>query len=121
MVKRVLSIAILFVAAAADDGVSLRENCLACHERQKIPSELIYRRYLATYSLKSKMQQAIVNYLNDPKQQNSIMPLQFFLKFPMKERSTFSTEELRRDTDAFLDHFDIKKKLRHQKDTKVHL
>ncbi len=40
------------------------------------------------------------------------MPKQFFLKFPQKEALDLNETVLEKSIDAYLDYFDIKKKLR---------
>lgn len=97
----------------SEDGQfdQLNRDCLSCHVSQKIPSELIYRRYLASYSVSEKMKQAMFVYLQNPRKENSIMPSQFFLKFPMKEKVQMDNERIQTDIEAFLKYFDIKKKL----------
>lgn len=106
---------IFYVGVYAGDTFSqheqLQSKCLGCHIQEQIPSELIYRRYLMTYSTQEEMQNAIFNYLKDPKKENSIMPPPFFFKFPMKEALKLDDETLEKNIDAFLDTFDVKKKL----------
>lgn len=89
----------------------LQSKCLGCHMQEQIPSELIYRRYLMTYSTQEEMQNAIFNYLKDPQKENSIMPPPFFFKFPMKEALDLDDVTLRENIRAFLDHYDVKKRL----------
>lgn len=95
---------------------SLKNSCLNCHIKQKIPSELIYRRYLMRYSTDKKMQKSILDYLQKPNQTTSIMPKQFFLKFPMKESLKDSFEgnnsALKRGIKEYLNYFNIRNKLR---------
>ncbi|WP_309499322.1 hypothetical protein [Sulfurovum sp.] len=89
----------------------LQEACLKCHIQEQIPDELIYKRYLMKYSTTKSMEKAIENYLKNPKKENSIMPPPFFLKFPMKEALVLDDENLEKNIRAFLDMFDVKKKL----------
>ena len=91
---------------------SLKKACLACHKAQQIPNNLIYRRYLLKYSTESDMQKEIFNYLKNPQKATSIMPSQFFLKFPMKDATILKDKQLNIEIKAFLKMFDIKKKLR---------
>ena len=91
---------------------SLEKNCLDCHNRQQIPNNLIYKRYLLKYSTEKNMQKKIFNYLKNPQITTSIMPSQFFLKFPMKDASSLEREQLNMDIKAFLKMFNLKKKLR---------
>jgi len=87
-------------------------KCMVCHVKQQIPSELIYRRYLMKYSTKEAMATAMMKYLRKPKKGSSIMPSQFFLKFPMKPNLGLDDEVLEKNIEAYLDWFDVKKKLR---------
>lgn len=89
----------------------LTQNCLKCHQTQKIPSEMIYRRYLMKYSNKEPMYKAIKSYLKSPKKTNSIMPPQFFLKFPMRKKVALNDKVLEESIFLFLEYFDVKHKL----------
>jgi len=90
---------------------ALEQDCLSCHKAQQIPSNLIYRRYLMKYSTDARMQKVMFRYLKNPNKASSIMPPQFFLKFPMKESLSLNDETLRRDIQSYLEQFDVKKKL----------
>jgi len=90
---------------------TLKQDCLSCHKAQQIPSNLIYKRYLMKYSTDARMQEVMFRYLKNPNKENSIMPPQFFLKFPMKESLPLNDETLKRDIKSYLEQFDVKKKL----------
>lgn len=113
MGKIILLLSLLFVEIYAEDTdvIILENSCLSCHVKQQIPSELIYRRYLMRYSTNEAMTKAMVSYLKKPKKENSIMPPQFFLKFPMKPSLEFDEKKLRKNISTFLDVFDVKNKL----------
>jgi hypothetical protein len=87
---------------------SLDDNCLNCHNHQKIPSQLIYKKYLIEYSSKKIIKRRMMKYLLNPRLDISIMPQQFFLKFPMKDRLDITKEELEMDVDKFIDKFGLK-------------
>ena len=89
----------------------LQQNCLKCHTGQKIPSELIYRRYLMKFSTKERMKESLFSYLKNPKKENSIMPQQFFLKFPEKETLDLNETVLEESIGGYLDYFDVKNRL----------
>ena len=89
----------------------LEHQCLACHKAQKIPSELIYRRYLMRYSDPEIIKEQMFTYLKEPKKENSIMPKQFFLKFSMKEMLDLNSTALEEGIEAYVEFFDIKKRL----------
>ena len=95
----------------SNETVSLDEQCLKCHQLQQIPNRLIYRRYLKQYSTDERMALAMIKYLKNPQKIHSIMPPQFFLKFPMKEDSVMDDEILQIHIKAYLEKFDIKKQL----------
>jgi len=88
-----------------------QETCLKCHIQNQIPSELIYRRYLMKYSTNEAMTIAIAQYLKNPKDEDSIMPQQFFLKFPRKDALVLDDVNLTKNIGSFLETFDVKKKL----------
>jgi len=110
MAKIVLFVLLLTGAAIAQTD-ALENDCLSCHKAQQIPSNLIYRRYLMKYSTEARIEDAIYTYLKNPQKSTSIMPPQFFLKFPMKEALNLEDERLHKDIKAYLETFDSKKKL----------
>ena len=95
----------------AEDNQQLQKECLQCHVDQQIPSALVYRRYLMKYSTFERMEGAIYTYIKNPDQKHSIMPPQFFLKFPMKEATTLDDDMLQKMIKSYLNTFDVKKKL----------
>ncbi len=109
----VLSFLSLFLYAEELDTQehSFKSTCLACHQQQQIPNDLMYKRYLMKYSTSRRMEEAMFTYMKDPKQEHSIMPAPFFLKFPMKEKISLDDSSLRKHIQAYLEEFDIKKKL----------
>lgn len=103
--------AVLYGDESSKENQDLQDKCLHCHIQQQIPDELIYQRYLMKYSTADGMAKAIKMYLKNPKKENSIMPFPFFLKFSMKEVSALDDENLEKNIRAFLDKYDVKKKL----------
>jgi len=88
----------------------IKKNCISCHAQQQIPSELIYRRYLLRYSTHDRIKKRLFYYLRSPDKAHSIMPKQFFLKFPMKQPLDLNESQLLESIDQYLDYFDIKKR-----------
>ena len=101
----------VFGQASSMEKEQFQDTCLKCHIQNQIPNELIYRRYLMKYSTNEAMRAAIVKYLRNPKDQDSIMPSQFFLKFSRKDANTLDNAILIKNIQLFLDTYDIKKKL----------
>ena len=112
MEKIVLFIVLVSTVLSAEiTEKELQKNCIGCHVEQKIPSSLIYRRYLRRYSTHRAIKKNLFLYLQNPIRENSIMPKQFFLKFPQKEVSDLNKSILKESIDAYLDYFDIRKEL----------
>ncbi|HIP51649.1 MAG TPA: hypothetical protein EYG94_06125 [Campylobacterales bacterium] len=113
MVKTILFFSLLFstIVSAEEPSEALKINCINCHIEQKIPSELIYRRYLQKYSTHKAIKETLLSYLRNPSKKTSIMPKQFFLKFPEKKALDMNETIFSESIDAYLDYFDIKKKL----------
>jgi len=109
--ERLIIITLLFniTIFAKQAPTFLEKNCLNCHLEQKIPSELIYRRYLLEYSTTERIKEQLLSYLKKPTKESSIMPKQFFLKFPEKKALDLNTSTLEESTQAYLDYFDVKK------------
>jgi hypothetical protein len=108
MGKIVLFLTLILFYADAD---ILQKNCLSCHQKQQIPSHLIYKRYLLKYSTDARMQKAIYEYLKNPDKEHSIMPSAFFLKFPIKKPLELNDQILNQSIKAFLKKYNIKNKL----------
>lgn len=94
-----------------ENHTSLEESCLSCHKKQQIPNQLIYRRYLIKYSTTTQIREAIFTYLKNPQIKYTIMPSQFFLKFPMKKAINIEDKKLKILVNEYLDKFDVKKML----------
>ncbi len=104
-------VAICLLSSLQVNASSLQKACLACHIKEQIPNEIIYKRYLLKYSTKERMQKAIFSYLKKPNKIHSIMPKIFFTKFPMKPKNRLSDEDLNLYINLYLEEFDIKKRL----------
>jgi len=109
----ILSILSLFVCANTETKIdkTIDETCLSCHRQQQIPNGLIYRRYLMQYSTDIRMEEAIFKYLKNPSKETSIMPPQFFLKFPIKDTLELDELKLHNSIKKYLKRFDIKEHL----------
>ena len=92
-------------------SMDLQSACLQCHQEEQIPSSLVYRRYLMRYSTPERISEAMFRYLKNPSKTASIMPSQFFLKFPMKKKTKMDDMELRQYIHRYIEKFDVKKKL----------
>jgi len=105
-------ILIMILTGMVLNADALDRECLSCHQKQQIPTALIYKRYLMKYSTNQRMHDAMYRYLRHPNKAYSIMPSQFFFKFPMKKSLQLSDEKLDELVSAFIQRYDIRKKLR---------
>ena len=110
----IASLSTLLLAQAPVDPV-LEANCLGCHREQKLPDNLIYRRYLLRYSSPERIEKALVTYLRHPDKAHSIMPSEFFLRFPLKYPLKLEDAELRESVQKYLEYFDVRRRLRLEK------
>jgi len=90
----------------------LERNCLDCHREQKLPDKLIYRRYLLKYSSPERIEKALTHYLKHPDAGASIMPSEFFLRFPKKEPTRLDEKTLHESVQRYLNYFDVRRLLR---------
>ena len=97
-------------AAPGEESTLLQRECIVCHEKQKIPSGPIYRRYLLKYSSKEIIGEKIFSYLKHPDKNSSIMPPQFFNKFPVKRATELNDKALRQRIKAYIDRYDVNKR-----------
>ena len=113
MVKQILLCGIVLLPIQAETTVDspLQEDCLACHEAQKVPSEFIYRRYLMKYSSKDTVKEKLFSYIKAPSQNNSVMPPQFFGKYVVKELTELDDGTLKERIDDYIKFYDVSKKL----------
>jgi cytochrome c551/c552 len=101
----------ILITVSVVNTIELKNSCIGCHQEQKIPSELIYRKYLMKYSDKEAIEDKIFEYIKNPKKENSIMPKQFFLKFPMKSKMDLNITILKKDISDYLELFDVRRRL----------
>ncbi len=106
---KVILIFLIFVSFLKAN--SLEKDCLECHKREKIPSSIIYKRYLLNFSTKNRIKKTMFNYLKTPNKDNSILPKQFFIKFKIKQPSSLNNKELNKSIDEFIEKYDLAKKL----------
>jgi len=90
---------------------TLQNNCLKCHSQNSLPDSLIYKRYLQKFSSKKRIKKAMLNYLKNPNQKNSIMPNEFFKKFSIKPKSRLNNTNLSKNIDEYIKKYDLQKRL----------
>lgn len=112
MVKMILSALLLLVTIHANN---LQQRCLSCHAREQIPNIVTYNRYLMKYSSKERIARAMYVYMKNPKNSSSVMPSQFFLKFPLMPKLELEDDILQQEIKEYINIFDIQKRLKLKK------
>jgi len=105
---------VLFVLYLNADNVSdneLNKGCLSCHEKERIPSRLIYKKYLLKYSSKDRIAKAMFEYIKNPSKEKSSLPKQFFLKFSLKNATNQENKYIKKQIRSYIDYYDMIKLL----------
>jgi len=110
-----LALTAVLALQAEETPTLLEENCLSAHREQKLPDNLIYRRYLLKYSSSERIESALTAYLKNPRKERSIMPREFFLRFPMKYPLSLDEASLHESIRTYIRRFDVKRRLQLEK------
>jgi Ca2+-binding EF-hand superfamily protein len=92
-------------------GNSFEQNCKECHIAQS-QLEMFMSRYILKYSSEKEVKKAIIHYLKNPIEKNSVMPQGFLNRFGVKEKSTLSENELKNAVDVYYKMYAPKYKLK---------
>jgi len=90
---------------------SFKNECMRCHEKQNIPFEMIYKRYLIKYSSKSTIKQAIFKMCKNPTIERSLVPPSFLRRYGIKQACTLNDKDLYNAIEEFINFYDIKKNI----------
>jgi len=90
---------------------NFKHDCIGCHADLPITLYGIYKRYLMVFSSKKDIKSSLVEFLQKPSRDNSVMSDRFLRRYGLKYPTTLSPKRLRGDIDYFIEHFDIKKRL----------
>lgn len=110
MVKALVIFMLFFIFLEGRE--ELNNGCIKCHKEMKIPTEVIYTRYLLIFSERKKIKKAMFDYLVKPSYEKSVMPKGFLHRFGIKEPSTLSKQALEKELDEVLEYYDIKKRIK---------
>ena len=114
MVKKIWAIALLLLTlqASADTGDEIyKNNCLSCHEKLSFELEKIFFRYLLKYSDEVSVKSALLDFLEHPNKDTSVMPKSYIKSFGLKQKSTLSRKALEEAIDKYWEKYRIFGKL----------
>lgn len=87
-------------------------NCIGCHKRIPVSIDKYFYRYLLKYSSEKDVKKALVDYLKNPKKENSIMPEAFLKRFGVKKKSNLTDKKLKIAIDSYWDTYQVFGKLK---------
>ena len=92
MVKIIITLFIVSSTIYADN--IYERNCVNCH--QKLPASLhdMFKHYLLVYSGERNVKAGLKHYLQYPSKDISVMSKLFIDTYPIKNKSTLSSQEL---------------------------
>ncbi len=87
-------------------------NCLKCHNKLPVSIDKYFYRYLLKYSSEVNVKKAMVNYLNNPKKDTTIMPEAFIKRFGIKKKTKLNEKQLKKAIDIYWEKYKIFGKLK---------
>ncbi|MCD4757691.1 MAG: hypothetical protein K8R39_05430 [Arcobacteraceae bacterium] len=109
MVKIFLSI-ILFVNIVFAD--IYQTNCSSCHQKIDVTLEKLFFRYLLKYSSEKNVKKSLIEYLQNPTVDTTVMPEAFIKRYGIKKKTTLKDEELRKAIDIYWEKYKVFGKLK---------
>ena len=82
-------------------------NCVSCHEGMTITLDKFFFRYLLKYSSEEKVKRAMMDYLKDPKAENSILEPWLISRIGVKKRTTLSDKELQNALNEYWETYKV--------------
>jgi hypothetical protein len=101
---------ILFILSQNMNANSFEKNCQSCHMQQR-QLKMFISRYTLQYSSERNIKNAIFEYLKNPSQEKSVMPMGFLNRFGIKEKSLLSNKELKKSIEQYYNIYNIKQKI----------
>ncbi len=107
MVKTTLLILIL---SSFLNASSFEKECLYCHT-DDFKFNMMMKKYTTKYSSERKIKKAIFEYLKNPTQDKSVMPLGYINRFGIKEKIELDDKTLKEMIGIYYKQFNLKSKI----------
>lgn len=105
---RYFRVLIFFMIVTFSNGKNTFEtNCLGCH----IANQQLFvfmQRYTLKYSSETNIKNAMIEFMKNPRIENSIMPRGFLDRFGVKEKTNLDEELLKEAIDEYYIKYNIK-------------
>ncbi len=108
MEKTVVSI---LLTASLLNGANLNE-CAKCHDKKAPPFNIIYRKYLVTYSSKKRIKEKMVDFLLNPSDKKSILPQEMKKRFFPRTHPAYSISVAEKTVEKIIEKEDPIKKIK---------
>ena len=108
----VRSIILAFLIVSSSCGNIYETNCVACHKKLPVEIDKFFYRYLLKYSSERQVKKFLVEYLQNPSKQRSVMPESFIARFGIKKETALSEKELKEAVDIYWGKYKVFGKLK---------
>ena len=107
---RVLFLVLMFFSLNGADVYE--KNCVNCHKSIPVSIDKYFYRYLLKYSSEKNLKDAMLEYMQKPSKESSVMPEAFISRFGVKEKSSLDAVELKSAIDIYWDKYKVFGKLK---------
>jgi len=87
-------------------------NCLVCHKKFPVSIDKYFYRYLLKYSSERAVKKAMLEYLQHPSQESSVMGEAFLSRFGVKQKSHLSNASLKKALNVYWNKYKVFGKLK---------
>lgn len=108
MVKKLIFMVLIttsFVTAS-----EFEENCLDCHTND-FKFNMMMKKYTTKYSSEKRIKKAIFEYLKNPTEDKSVLPIGYINRFGIKEKTELNDKTLKDMIDRYYKQFNLKSKI----------
>ncbi len=114
MVRNIILLFLLVSLLQAQEPVknTYQTNCLVCHKQLSFDLGTIFFEYLLKYSDEVSVKSALVDFLEHPNSDTSVMTKEYIKSFGLKQKSELSKKELQEAIDIYWEKYTVFGKLR---------
>ena len=106
MVRKIVLIVLILMSLHAEKNI-YETNCLSCHKLLSFNLEKIFFRYLLKYSDEVSVKSALIDFLEEPHSDTSVMPKEYTRSFGLKQKSELSRAKLKEAIDIYWEKYRV--------------
>lgn len=110
MVKSLLLSLLILSGLVAQDAYE--KHCVACHKGLPTSLQRMFMRYLLVYGGEENVKAGLKHYLQYPSKDISVMSELFIDNYPIKKKTTLTSEELDEALKSYWERFKVFDKLK---------